>query len=108
MGTLQSDIGPLISHKVLGQGVLAHRNCEGAKNHSPAPMILYKVSLTPWGDNLEDAWVCSNCRDALMIYQYLLGRYDGNVPRNQFLHFGITLRQLAIRGWERHNLATKT
>ena len=103
MATLEQDAGPLLEGlRFLNGGVLADgKTCEAAKGHTPRPLVLHRVSLTPWYRTpLDVAWVCATDMDLLAMYQQFLYVTNGHVPYNLVNRFAVPLRKLAQRGWD--------
>jgi hypothetical protein len=102
--SLVEDYGPLLDLLYFSNhGVIAKdTTCQVAKFHAPKPMVVRKVSLTPWGDGtvLESVWVCGICADLLAMYQQFLYHFNGNVPYDIANRFAPLLRRLAQRGWQ--------
>jgi hypothetical protein len=103
MPSLVEDYGPLLDSLYFpNSGALARDlACEAAKFHAPKPMVVRRVSLTPWGDGftLGSAWVCGICADSLAMYQQFLMHFGGNVPYDIANRFAPSLRRLAVQGW---------
>jgi hypothetical protein len=73
--------------------------CEGARFHSPNPLVLRKVFLAPDGTGIT-ANVCGTCADNLTVLQRLLVKCDGDVDWPVRREFGNLVRALAQKGWE--------
>lgn len=87
--------------------------CEGAKFHSPTPLVLKVVSLNPYylsadtpggveGKREVDAGtvvLCGTCADNLGVLQDLLIRHNGSLPWKVRREFGNQIRIMAERGW---------
>jgi hypothetical protein len=103
MPSLIEDYGPLLESLYFPHnGTLAKDiACEAAKFHAPKPMVVRRVSLTPWGDGevLDTVVVCGVCADLLGMYQQFLAHFNGNVPYDIANRFAPSLRRLALRGW---------
>lgn len=81
-------------------GVLSlEGECEGAKFHSPTPLILHEVALAPSGAGTT-ALLCATCCDNLRVLQHLLTTNAGDVPWVVRREFGNMIRALALRGWQ--------
>lgn len=106
MPSLVEDYGPLLDSLYFpNSGSLARDlACEAAKFHAPKPMVVRRVSLTPWGNSkaLDSAWVCGICADSLAMYQQFLMHFNGNIPYDISNRFSPSLRRLALRGWHLH------
>lgn len=78
--------------------------CGGARFHSPTPLTLVKVWITPGPDDDESSLVrlCPTCAANLRILQRLLVASNGDLPWVTRREFGNDLRLLAMRGWERY------
>lgn len=80
-------------------GVLAlRRECEGAKFHSPTPLVLHETPLAPSGEG-PTAVLCGTCCSNLTVLQHLLAEHDGDLPWAVRREFGNLVRALALRGW---------
>jgi hypothetical protein len=102
MPNLIQDYGPLLDSLYFPHnGELAKdTHCQAAKFHAPRPMVVRRVSLTPWGNKtLETVAVCGICADLLGMYQQFLAHFNGNVPYDLANRFAPSLRRLALRGW---------
>jgi len=101
-GALQ-DLG---GNEVLSGIVSTEADCEGAKFHSPTPLLIRKVTLVPtsWVDGviLETVWLCGVCADNLEVLLYLLQSKEGELPWGIKREFGNLIRALAMRSWERY------
>lgn len=73
--------------------------CQGARFHSPNPLVVRHVHLAPDGHG-ETAVLCGNCADNLGVLKALLLRQDGKVDWPVRREFGNLIRALALRGWE--------
>lgn len=73
--------------------------CEGARHHSPQPLLVYRTPLSP-DDDLIVAWLCGTCRSNLHVLQHLIEVNDGDVPWPVRREFGNILRALAEKGHE--------
>jgi hypothetical protein len=77
--------------------------CEGAKFHSPTPLVLRDVSLIPGSSPVDlTAVLCATCADNLSVLQQLLVANDGELPWPVRREFGNQLRALAFQGWEEY------
>jgi hypothetical protein len=68
--------------------------CEGAKFHSPRPLIVAEVILAGG----RKANLCGVCRDNLLVLRELLNKYDGSLPWDVRREFGNRLRSLVPMG----------
>jgi hypothetical protein len=104
MPSLEEDYGPLLDSLYFpNSGALARDLvCQAAKFHAPKPLVLRRVSLTPWGGGktLEAVWVCGICADLLAMYQQFLQNFNGDIPYDIANRFSPSLRRLALRGWQ--------
>lgn len=73
--------------------------CEGARFHSPNPLVLREVFLSPDGQGPK-ACLCATCADNLAVLQALLLQTDGDVVWPVRREFGNLIRALALKGWE--------
>jgi hypothetical protein len=110
MPSLIEDYGPLLDTlRFPNSGILAQGDevCEAAKFHAPKPMVVRRVSLTPWSrEPLETAWVCGICADSLAMYQQFLAHFNGNIPYDLANRFAPSLRRIAVRGWQLYRSRT--
>lgn len=74
------------------------RACEGAKFHSPTPLVLHERPISPSGAG-RTAWLCSTCWDNLKLLQHLLARSNGRLSWGVRREFGNIIRALAVEGW---------
>lgn len=77
--------------------------CEGAKYHSPSPLVVHRVPLVD--DPLQsrpEHWVflCGTCEDNLNVLMSVLRLCEGDVPWPVRREFGNLIRSVAERGWE--------
>jgi len=75
------------------------RACEGARFHSPTPLVLTEVALAPDGEGTT-VKLCGLCADTLAVFQALLVAHQGIVHWQVRRDFGNVLRALAMTGWE--------
>lgn len=90
---------PLPGDAVAGNG----HQCQGAKYHSPSPLVVHRVSLVDKPvQSRSEHWVflCGTCRDNLHVFQSILRMKDGDVPWPVRREFGNLVRALGERGWE--------
>ena len=73
------------------------RHCEGAKFHSPSPLMLHDVRLFKKGPVVL---VCGTCRDNLAILTDLMEDNDGELPWIVRREFGNLIRALAEDAWK--------
>jgi hypothetical protein len=82
--------------------------CEGAAFHSPTPLVLVNVWITPEPIGKADdaseyqATLCPTCAANLGVLQSLLVATEGELAWAVRREFGNTLRLLAMRGWDRY------
>jgi hypothetical protein len=103
MPSLIEDYGPLLDSLYFPNngGLAKDIVCQAAKFHAPKPMVVRRVSLTPWSNKaLESVVVCGVCADLLGMYQQFLAHFNGNVPYDIANRFAPSLRRLAMRGWQ--------
>lgn len=74
--------------------------CTGARFHSPNPLVIRDIWISPDGNRGESALLCGTCADNLGVLMALLQQYDGDVPWPVRREFGNQIRALAMRGWE--------
>ena len=78
------------------EGVLAYdETCDGAKFHSPNPLVLHEVTV---GDTR--VLLCGTCLANLRVLQHLLAAADGSLPWPVLRDFGNQIRALALKGRE--------
>ena len=74
--------------------------CSGARFHSPTPLVVRDVWLSPDGNKGASALLCGTCADNLSVLQDLLVKHDGDLPWPVRREFGNMIRALALKGWE--------
>lgn len=76
--------------------------CEGAKYHSPMPLVLHLVSLHPTDrtNRSREALLCAVCIDNLRTLQRLQVASNNDIPWPVLREFANQIRALARRGWE--------
>ena len=84
--------------------------CEGAKFHSPTPLILHEVDLIPWDQTAPRLYVklCGTCRDNLWVYQQIMLRNDGDMTWELQRCFGNRIRGLAKRAWDTYKASQRS
>ena len=70
------------------------QECEGAKFHSPTPLLLHEVGLPTGGV----AVLCGTCAENLAVFQHLLAESAGTLPWTVRREFGNLIRAIALRG----------
>lgn len=83
---------------VPGQRLTDEAVCEGAKHHSPTPLMVKEVSLSPSGGGTT-AMLCGTCADNLAVLQHLLSQHGGEMQWPLRREFGNLIRALAEKGW---------
>jgi hypothetical protein len=85
-----------------GSAFAFEHECEGAKFHSPNPLIVHETNLVPWDPHppIHTAWLCGTCRGNLWVYQKILRENNGDIPWALQRSFGNAIRGLAKQGWE--------
>lgn len=92
---------PMVHYDGDGYAEAYDHPCEGARHHSPQPLITYLVP--PSGDDdLTKVWLCGTCRSNMHVLQHLIQSYDGDVPWPLRREFGNILRALAFEGWQEY------
>lgn len=81
--------------------------CEGAKFHSPNPLLVIEVPIVdpdwPGATTVgPTAWICRTCFDNLRVYRHLLGECDGQLAWPIRREFGNQIRALGDKGWQEH------
>lgn len=79
-------------------------SCEGAKFHSPTPLIVRRLPLWPGMASIEvdGVWLCGTCADNLAIYQHLLLQESGKIDWEVRREFGNLIRAIGQRSWEQY------
>lgn len=73
---------------------LATTDCQGAKYHSPNPLLVEEVDL-PSGETVT---LCGTCVDNLRVLQAVMDHHDGEAPWPLRREFGNQIRAIAERG----------
>lgn len=92
---------------------LTSSRCEGAKFHSPAPMLIQPIALGSAVARLvlgqpvvssgaETVYLCSTCRDNLTVYLCVLYAHSGSTPDSVRRDFGNLTRSMGDRAWKLH------
>lgn len=95
-------------------GVLTEvQGCEGAKFHSPQPLLVREYGLDgqvlyPLDGTKEapSVWLCGTCAANLTVLMCLLHAHDGDLPWEARREFGNLVRALGMRAWK-HYLDTQ-
>ena len=103
---LISEAGGLLLPGVLAQG---DEPCEGARFHSPRPMLVREFEATPGGlvevvgvtERPGTVWLCGLCADNVNVALHLLAAHDGSLPWQARRGFGHSVRSIARRTPER-------
>ncbi len=77
--------------------------CQGAKFHSPAPLLVNEVPLVSplLGEATEDVvWLCPTCATNLYVYQFLMVATEGKMEWAVKREFGNLIRALGNKAWE--------
>lgn|SRR4051794_36286744 len=86
VAVLVKDLDP----KELGASTFADKGgCEGARFHSPTPLVLYEVKV-----GKRKVLLCGACRDNLAVLSNLHNIHDGALPWNVRREFGNQIRAL--------------
>lgn len=84
-------------------------DCDGSRHHSPSPLLIRPVYLSTLldealGNQPSDpddlVYLCSTCRDNIVVYLSILYAYDGAAPMAVRRDFGNLTRELGDRAWE--------
>lgn len=77
-------------------GTLAYEEkCQGAKFHSPNPLVLHEVAL-----GSEQVLLCGTCQANLEVLRHLLVHNEGELDWSVRREFGNQIRALAEREWQ--------
>lgn len=79
--------------RLLGGRVESTGECEGAKHHSPTPLVLHEVA----GRHGSTALLCGTCLDNYRVYTKASELVDGSLPWDVRREFGNALRAVARR-----------
>lgn len=85
------------------------QECEGARYHSPRPLMVNSIRLTSaswfptaprpvWLD-APTAWLCGTCEANISLLLQMLYASQGEVSWSVRREFGNALRALAMKGW---------
>ncbi len=72
------------------------QECEGAKFHSPAPLLVRLRTLS----NGETVFLCGVCADTLTVLNQLLMQNEGDLPWEVRREFGNRIRAIGLRGYK--------
>jgi hypothetical protein len=79
---------------------IGDESCAGARFHSPSPLTVEEVPLSPDEDSNGPAvLLCPTCAANLAVLKALLWETNGILPWPVRRDFGNQLRALAFRGW---------
>lgn len=81
-------------HSSLPGAPATDRECEGAKFHSPSPLVLHSVEVAG-----ETVHLCGTCRENMEVLRHLLVQNGGDLPWPVRREFGNRVRALAEKGW---------
>jgi hypothetical protein len=92
-------------------GILAEGGevCEGAKHHSPRPLIVHEFEVLRDGlrpiETIEDdvpgaVWLCATCADNVRVALSLFASHGGALPWEARREFGNLVRAIAQRPYE--------
>ena len=82
--------------------------CQGSKHHSPSPLVVRPVHLSTLLDEVLEGveregqdlvYLCSTCRDNIIVYLSILYAYDGAAPLAVRRDFGNLIVSLGNRAW---------
>lgn len=77
-------------------GTLAlESRCQGAKFHSPNPLVLHRVTI-----GSEEVLLCGTCQTNLEVLRHLLVHNEGELDWPVRREFGNQIRALAEREWQ--------
>lgn len=108
--TIPAKVGELLAQgdvSILpGKLNVEEEGCEGAKFHSPNPLLVTEVPLMsplwPGSSGELKVWLCGTCADNLRVYQHLLGQHEGQLEWPIRREFGNLIRALGDRGWKQY------
>lgn len=84
----------------VGRRLAGDDACQGAKFHSPSPLVLQEVDLVPWSPTVSEiVLLCGTCVDNLSVLQDLLAVNEGVLSWAVRREFGNLIRGLGMRGW---------
>lgn len=93
----------------LGDLLAVDAECEGARFHSPTPLLVRRVALGREGTSPPQppptAMLCGTCADNLAVIRHLLVKSGGDLSWPVRREFGNTIRALAVKGYE-HDRST--
>lgn len=90
------------------------RECEGAKYHSPTPLIINNVVCDPeqgfmkigfaerYFGVMHTAWLCSTCADNVALYLQLMKKHEGETSWPMRREFGNQVRTVGDQAWTRY------
>jgi hypothetical protein len=91
-------------------GALAENGdvCEGAKHHSPRPLIVHEFEVRRDGlrviEAIEDVpdsvWLCATCADNVRVALALFASHGGALPWEARREFGNLVRAIAQKPYE--------
>lgn len=73
------------------------RVCEGAKFHSPNPLVLHTVSV-----GTKELLLCGTCRANLEVLRHLLAHNGGELDWPVRREFGNQIRAIAETEWKKN------
>ena len=77
-------------------GVLADGiECEGARYHSPNPLILHRIEV----EDGDVVLLCGTCRDNLDVFDRLMRSQEGELAWPVRREFGNLIRAIGLRVW---------
>jgi hypothetical protein len=86
------DIAAVLTQRQFGQGrITVGRSCQGAKFHSPTPLLVYPRLI---GE--RSVWLCGNCMAALQVYEQVALEHGGQVPTSATRAFANWVRDMAL------------
>jgi hypothetical protein len=75
--------------KALDGSLASDRECEGARFHSPQPLVLHEIKV-----GKRKAYLCGVCRDNLSVLDALTRSQDGDLAWPVRREFGNQIRAL--------------
>lgn len=101
---LISEVGGLVLPGILAETPVS---CEGAKFHSPQPMLVSEFIITRAGlvEHLgatapDSVWLCGTCSGNVNVMLSLLAAHGGNLPWEARREFGNLVRAIAMRAYK--------
>lgn len=101
---LIGEVGGLVLPGILAESPVS---CEGAKFHSPQPMLVseYVVARDGLIEQLgatvpESVWLCGTCSANVNVLLSLMAAHNGTLPWEARREFGNLVRAIAMRAYK--------